>query len=38
MQNLMGMLTFLGFDPKYLFLGIFGPKIQICFFREKFAT
>ena len=38
MQNSMGMFTFLGFGPKYLFWGIFGPKIQICLFREKFAT
>ena len=38
MQNSMGIFIFLGFDSKYLFLGIFGAKIQICLFMEKFAT
>ena len=33
-QNSIGIFTFLGFDPKHLFLGIFRPKIQICLFRE----
>ena len=38
MQNSMGMFTFLGFGLKYLFLGVFGPKIQICLFKKKIAT
>ena len=33
----MGVLTFLGFGPKYFFWAYLVQKIQICLFREKFA-